>query len=1156
MSVSVARSSAYKKKTLLEHVLLRAETYVGSKEPETMTLYIPGNDEETKKTKMMSRDVTFVPAFFKIFDEIIVNAADNKVRDHSTDTIKVTIDAEKGEISVWNNGKGIPVVMHEEERIYVPEMIFGHLLTGSNYDDDEKRVTGGRNGYGAKLTNIYSTEFHLETHDSIEGKTYKQKWSDNMSKIYPAKITSKRDKDYTKVTFKPDFHKLNMTEINDDTLAVLTKRVYDLTGSLPGVKVFLNKDLIKIKSFKDYISTYLVSELEEKPKFVHERMNNRWEVAVALSETGTFQHVSFVNSIATTKGGTHVNYITDQVVAYITEQLKKKDSKITVKPAQVKNQLFIFVNCLIENPQFEGQVKETMTLRVNKYGSTCLLPDAFLKRIGKLGIVESTLDIVRGKEEAQLKKSDGSKRSRLSGIVKLNDANDAGTRKSKDCTLFLVEGDSALSFALSGIPVVEHGRDKYGAFPLRGKLLNVREASTKQKLDNTEITQLKQILGLKEEKAKTYTSVDTLRYGHICILVDSDHDGKHIKGLILNWLESSFPSLLKIPGFVLDFKSPIVKCTKDKKDVLFYTLRDYEDWKRKETSKGWTITYFKGLATSEEKDVKRYFKAIDKHLTTFAPLREEDSERLDLAFSKKRPDDRKQWLQGYSKDIFLDDTLTEVTISDFIDKDFIEFSMYDNIRSIPSVVDGLKPGQRKILYTAFKTNLKNKIKVAQFSGEVSKSTEYRHGEQSLNMTIVGMAQWFVGANNVALLYPSGGFGTRRQGGSDAGSPRYIYTYLQQTTRDVFPPHDDAILNYQIEDGFVIEPNYYVPVIPMVLVNGADGIGTGYSTSVLCYNPMELADILLKRTTGEIEYDDLVPWYRGFNGDIVQSESGKWTFYGKIRKISETVLEVTELPIHTWTEKYKEFLEKLIACEDVKDYKEYHTNTQVKFVITTSAEKMKGLCSGDKSQEENLLKNMKLVVTKNSTNMMLFDSNEKLKKYDTVGDIIEEFYSVRISYYQKRKGYLLEKLRHDLNIMTNKVKFVTGILDGTIVLNNKKKDVIYDLLESKHFYKLDDSFTYLLSMPLQSLQEERIIQLRNDMIKSQKEYDELYTTSPEKLFQNDLHNLKVGLNKYEEIWKEAQSDDIDEDESKGIKTKRKSTKENGNGSSNKTKKVKN
>ena len=431
--MSVARGKAYQKKTLLEHVLLRAETYVGSKEAETVTLYIPETIGDKGKVNMVLKDVTFVPAFFKIFDEIIVNAADNKVRDSTTDTIKVTVNPDKGEISVWNNGKGLPIVIHEEEKIYIPEMVFGHLLTGSNYDDEEKRVTGGRNGYGAKLTNIYSKEFHIETHDVVEGKTYKQKWTDSMTKCYPPRITNSTTKksDYTKVTFIPDFSKLNMKKVDDDTMSILKKRVYDLTGSLSGVKVYFNDERIKISSFKDYISTYLVNESEEKPKILYERINERWEVAMALSDTGAFQQVSFVNSIATIKGGTHVTYVTDQIVSYIKDILEKK--KAVVKPAQIKNQLFVFVNCLIENPAFEGQVKETMKTKLANYGSTCDLPEAFMKKIVKLGIVESTLQMIHEKDLSKLKKTDGQKRNRLTGIVKLHDANNAGTKKSKDC---------------------------------------------------------------------------------------------------------------------------------------------------------------------------------------------------------------------------------------------------------------------------------------------------------------------------------------------------------------------------------------------------------------------------------------------------------------------------------------------------------------------------------------------------------------------------------------------------------------------------------------------------------------------------------------------------------------------------------------------------
>ena len=1138
------RKTVYKKLTQLEHVLLRADMYVGSKEPETSTLFIPEKDE-SGRTRMVSKTLTYIPAFYKIFDEILVNAADNKVRDGTTDTIKVTIDKENGEISVFNNGKGIPVQIHETEKIYIPEMIFGHLLTSSNFDDDEKKVTGGRNGFGAKLTNIYSLEFHVETHDSTVGKTYKQRWTDNMGKCYPAKISSAAKKsDYTKITFKPDLKRLNMEEISIDAEILLQKRVYDLTGSLRGIKVFLNGERIKMTNFKDYVSMFLGNEnktddievVEDKQKIVYERPNERWEIAVALSDTGTFQHVSFVNSIATTKGGTHVTHVTDKIVAYLVEQVKKKNKDAIVKPAQIKNQIFLFVNCLIENPLFDSQTKENMTLRAAHFGSTCDISESFMKRVVKLGVLEATLDLLKDKDLEKLKKTDGQKRNWVTGILTLSDANNAGTKKSKDCTLFLTEGLSAKSFAMTGIPVVPRGRDIYGAFPLKGKLLNVRDASSKAKLENVEISQLKQILGLKE--GKVYTSTDELRYGHICLLVDSDVDGKHIKGLILNWIESAYPSLLKIPGFVLDFKSPIVKCTKGPNDILHYTLREYNEWKVKNNDgKGFQIKYFKGLGTSKEGDIKKYFGAIDKHLKRFRELSSDDSEKLDMAFSKKRAIDRKEWLKKYNGDNYLDDELKIVPIADFIDKDLIEFSMYDNVRSIPSLVDGLKPGQRKILYTAFKTKMTNDVKVAQFAGEVSKLTEYRHGEQSLCETIIGMAQDYVGSNNIALLEPEGAFGTRLQGGHDAASPRYIYTKLKKSSRLLFPIEDDNVLSYLVEDGYSIEPKYYIPIIPMVLVNGAEGIGTGYSTTVLQYNPEKIVEWLMKRTkaindtdVSILQKEKFAPWYKDFKGSIREIEAGKWMYSGIVEKKDGTNLEITELPIGTWTEKYKEFLEGLrVACL-IKEYKEHHTHTSVHFKIKVAPDCMTKLTSltnsgnvGSTGQDEDiplvtetdaLLKNLKLTTTKNSTNMMLFSSTGSLTKYESPVQILEEFYGVRIECYKKRKEYLLRDISSLLKWAGNKVRFIRAIVDGTLSINNKKKTELETILRKEKYDAGGEGdsgkndYSYLLNMALHSLTSEKILELSIEEEKLKKRYDEIFCRSAEEMYRFDLTALDL------------------------------------------------
>ena len=307
------------------------------------------------------------------------------------DTLKVNINSEDGSISIYNNGKGIPIEIHSKEKIYIPELIFGHLLTSSNYDDDEKKLTGGRNGYGAKLTNIYSTEFTIETADKKTEQKYKQTWTDNMTKAGKAKITkNSRGEEFTRVTFKPDFKRFGMDGLDDDAVALLKKRVYDMAGTVKNIKVFLNDERIKVKNFRQYVEMYINSASVEaseasggaaqtKPSIVYEQVHERWEVAFAISD-GSFAQVSFANSIATTKGGTHVNYIADQISKALLTTIQKKNKAATVKPTQIKNHMWVFVNALIENPTFDSQTKETLTLPSSKFGTKPNLGEDFMKK--------------------------------------------------------------------------------------------------------------------------------------------------------------------------------------------------------------------------------------------------------------------------------------------------------------------------------------------------------------------------------------------------------------------------------------------------------------------------------------------------------------------------------------------------------------------------------------------------------------------------------------------------------------------------------------------------------------------------------------------------------------------------------------------------------
>ncbi|CAG8851801.1 19873_t:CDS:1, partial [Gigaspora margarita] len=410
----------------------------------------------------------------------------------------------------------IPIEMHKDENIYVPELIFGHLLTSSNYDDNEKKVTGGRNGYGAKLTNIFSTEFIVETTDTTVKKKYRQVFKDNMSVKQNAKLTlySKKE-EYTEITFKPDLAKFGLTELTDDIIALLKKRVFDMAGCVKNVKVFLNDERLKIKNFKEYIQKYLPpppnpseDSTARPPDVIHEQVNERWEVGFTPSQEGQFQQVSFVNSIATTKGGTHVNHVIDQLVTRIMETVKKKQKDAKLKPFQVKNHISIYINCLIENPSFTSQTKEFMSLKEKSFGSSCTLSENFINKVLKSVIITDIIEEVKQKQDKELKKTDGAKKSSVLSIEKLEDAGNAGGKFAQNCTLILTEGDSAKSLAVAGISVV--GRKNFGVFPLRGKLLNVRDASHTSIMSNEEIQNIKKILGLQHNKQ--YTSTKDLRY--------------------------------------------------------------------------------------------------------------------------------------------------------------------------------------------------------------------------------------------------------------------------------------------------------------------------------------------------------------------------------------------------------------------------------------------------------------------------------------------------------------------------------------------------------------------------------------------------------------------------------------------------------------------
>lgn len=1597
----------YQKKTPIEHILTRPDTYVGDIKVQEEPMDIFDDDLQ----KIIKKNIKYVPALYKIFDEIIVNAFDHTKNDPTCDTIKISIDKEKNEISVFNNGKGIDVEIHPQHKIYVPELIFGELLTSTNYDDNEERTTGGRNGYGAKLTNIFSTKFILETVDETRKRKFYQEFTNNMGSRTKPKVTDYKLKSYTQITFYPDLKKFGLSELSDDIVALFKKRAFDIAGLGEKLKVYYNDKKIESNNFKKYISLYYPDE------DVNFDEQERWKIGVIYKPDNNFEQKSFVNGISTYKGGNHVDYIMKGLIKKIKEAIAKKNKDLKIKDELIKENLIIFIDSTIINPAFSSQTKEELKTKQTDFGSTYEMNDKVMAKVIKSGIVEQIIQMANLKNQVILKNTDGKKTNNIKGIPKLEDADWAGTKKSVQCRLILTEGDSAKGLAMAGRSAVQDGNCRYGVFPLKGKLLNVREATAKQLLENEEMINIKKILGLQHNKE--YKTASELRYGSIIILTDQDTDGYHIKGLVMNFFHHFFPSLIKL-DFIHSLATPIVKASKGKDTKTFYNLTEYETWKNKIDTNAWHIKYYKGLGTSNREEAKEYFNDLENKLIKYtwadksiygdSSVSDDDEESvtsskksqrrgtkkskttsvddvnkehicydaITLAFEKKRADDRKEWLMKYDKSKIIQNDVKEVPIYDFIHRELIHFSNDDINRSIPSVIDGLKPSQRKVQYGCVLRKLfkkQDEIKVAQLSGFVSDKTSYHHGEASLQGTIIGLGQTFVGSNNLNLLHPSGQFGclspdtpilmwngtiknaehivigdiligddgnkrtvsqitngiddmyeiidiqdkkmivnsqhiltlsfndnfvikwkesckrwyfnyfdgenikqisvetneldksiihhnkskinktegyeiiikkckeikekyktneiidiklvdykklsnydkrmlymvsnfncinwekknvpidpyifgtwlgdgdsagkgftscdeeiikkyvmwadtinaeithhkvtnhdgyhytirrkgsgslsaigrlehscstcegcissdiqlkhnvcdwnykgfkdvykepnknlnienlnpftqllknnnllknkhipieyiindkqTRLQllagfidtdgtcksnntpsayfeisqserlhknliesleyickslgyatsiyesqcdqltkkgeskkmltlrifgnnldeiptilkrkqikyegnrekktmhltkfkinyvgknkfcgwsidknerfllgnfvvthnsrllGGKDAASARYIFTYLAEWNRLIFRPEDEPILTYLNDDGTPIEPEYYVPIIPMVLVNGAQGIGTGFSTTILQYNPLQIIDnIFLMMDNKSVK--EMYPWYRGFKGKVEKADNG-FNLKGiyKVEKDTSKVI-ISELPVGTWTTVYKEYLDKLEEDKIIKGYRDKNTDESVYFEIQFTDDNLFDLI--EKKKLESVLK---IVNKETITNMHSFNKRSVIKKYETIYDILREFYDVRLEYYKKRKQHQIDELNKELDVLEWKMKFIRGVIDNKIIVNNQTKEKIVEQLVKLEFPKLSEnkSYDYLLHMPIYSLSKEKIDELQKKIDELEEELAKIEAMSEIARWKLELGELKKCI---EKIFKE-------------------------------------
>lgn len=1083
-------TSQYRTLTPVQHVKLRKSMYVGDcsvRHHATCSYIWDAEENRTKESCLTTR----CDGLEKLLYEAIDNATDNAHRTPPTTDIRVSMT--KDTFTCSNNGVHIPIQTNVCDGTYIPSTIFFKMHSGSNFQDEvEARTAAGMNGLGIKLAAILSRSFTVTCYDPVSKLCFVQCAIDGLDTVHKPVVTklhARRPKHITtSVTFVPDLTAHFPDLLSLDTLQprVLT-RLVQLSATMGGkVTFWFNGHKIKLRSFKEYVRSFPC-----RPHPVHYRQSETVEYAVACSPSGEHTHISFVNNLFTEEGGTHVRSLVTQVIAVVYAHFDKKLSKDTVRPTrvQIRNNLTLFCSVTVENPEFQSQSKRCLTRPVAFGG---ISTSELLSAAKRCGLLERVATIVARKETSLLNDALSSKNKKKSiHVENLTDARFAGTPKSKDCSLFVVEGLSAKTFAVSGL--AEVGNVHYGIYPVRGKPLNVFNSSQKAIVQNKEIGELCKILGLRTNTDySTEKALSTLRYRYMVVLTDADVDGFHICGLLIAFLYKLFPSLLK-RGFVKRFVTPVIVARRHQQQKEFFTVSDYNTWaKALSPTQKWHIKYFKGLGSSTKEQARAYFRNMQRYLK---PMEHDvcTDDRVQLLFDSKNADRRKAWMLNTPRTT-LDYEASRMTISRFVDTEMHDFSMETITRAIPGLDDGLKESQRKVLFAVIQKASKNnnqEIKIAQLGAYAAEITAYLHGEKSIQDTCNKMTHSFVGSNNLHVLEACGNTGSRLQLGADAASTRYTFTRLMPYTRHIFNTLDDTILARRTEEGMQIEYVTFAPILPMLLINGSMGIATGFRTTIPCHNPTTLVGHLKDRLRQIItKFPALTPYYRGWKGTVTETDTD-WAFHGTCRR-NGTRCTITELPVLIATERYKtKVLLPLLEKKHIRDMVEEHPDENgvcFTFVTTeTFRESMLGLVSH---------------MTKGCLNVLVDGS---VCHFRDTSALLEVFYKRRLRMYTNRRENMLVRFQAQLRKLTAKCTFVQLVLDGKVTFRNVTKVEIVQCLVTD--YKIPRDFCDdFLHMPMISLTKERVDELLRQIQTVRASLVNTEKATPSSLWLLDLEKL--------------------------------------------------
>ena len=1052
-------------KSTREHLLIRPDMYIGNPSPWERLVHM------ITKEGLVEYTITTPAAMERVFLEIVTNFLDNVIESR-----KIGLDPRVGEITVTNTtvtvtnyGRPIPIKKNADG-MYFPYMAFGKFRSGSNYG--ESRSGAGTNGEGAKCTVAVSGRFDLDAVDGGRMLRYQQRWRENMSIVEEPIITQCNEESRTTVTYELDFPFFKTTCYSDedlqlfDTLAIFAS----LCGRIP---VYFNSKLYNNPDMESFGNLIL-------PKGTKRIIIEQEDIQILIADTpnqGTIQ--SFVNGMITRDGGCHVKFcletIFDDILTKINGKFIDNVSKKTGKKmagaelrkykvyvTDILPHITVILVANVLNPEFNNQSKTKLiapkvTLNVDL---------EVLKPICKWKLVHAIKETLNLKSRARLKASDGKFVKDVFSVKSLK-ANWAGDKRKDylETRLFVSEGDSAGARMLKEISLIPGGNDLYGILYLRGVPINSLGSILKIE-GNAEIVEIKKVLGLREEVDYSIpANFATLRYGGIVIAADADVDGKHIAALILLFFHTFYKSLLDM-GYVTLYRTPIIRIIRGGQSIKFYTNSQYDAWlKEGNDPAGWKHKYYKGLGSSTKEEVKSDRR--DNNNIRFLPDHNTD-EMMNIAFNKKMSDTRKEYIRGFTGE-FIPIINGDCSITDFLLQELGEFWKESVTRAIPNM-SGNKNVHGKILYTALKRfpKLKKKEnkyppKVVVFAGLVTSDTCYDHGDSSMNSSIVKLAQNHVGGNNLPLLSPQGEYGSRHGGGADNASPRYLHVGETPLTRVIYNIRDDPILQLKVEEGSTIEPNFLLPVLPVLVFNGVKGIGTGSSSTMLPYHPLDVANWYKARLCGQQPLS-MIPWYRGFNGNIMINRTekcdivtieGRWDY-------NDEELIIHELPIGNVPKKLELLLQELQIKGQITKY-----TTHLDFERDNTSFRIYGW-----NHAHDPVKILKFRHSLSLSNMVVLDERGEPIHYKYIEDYMENFFIFRHKRYVVRKSYELGQLTKKIDHLSEKLKILLAVYEKRLLINNRShKSIVVDI------HKLELCLPIYMTLKLRNMCKEDIDKCR-------------------------------------------------------------------------------